>query len=98
MKFLGLALVHGGDYLKWADRHGLEPVGTQCSECGASLLTTIPFADYRFRGLATPNCVCGNKDTPYCFVAAKGSLFDQPAPKPRKKRRKLRLVHGKRKV
>lgn len=70
-------IVHGITAAQWAERHDLEPYTRSCSECGADCTTSIPFAVGQLRGLASPQCACGNERTPYCVVrdARYGDLF-----------------------
>ena len=71
--------VLGADPNEWAHRYGIEPFGGECSECGAPTYTDIPFTSVNgeLRGLLSPECRCGNKNTPYCLVAdpRHGDLF-----------------------
>lgn len=69
--------IHGVSLKAWSQRHDLEPYTRPCSECGAPLTTTVPFATGQMRGLLAPDCSCGNKNTPYCVVrdARYGDLF-----------------------
>lgn len=63
-------------------RHDLQPFTAPCSDCGTPLTTSIPFARGLLRGLRAPTCSCGNTRTPYCLVAASGSLADALASTP----------------
>jgi hypothetical protein len=88
-------LVLGADPVKWAKRWGIEPGSAPCYFCKAELTTSIPFAVDGLRGLVAPTCACGNKNTPYCVVAAKGGDILEalyPPSKPRRKRAKKRLL------
>jgi hypothetical protein len=64
-KFL---VVHGADPKRWCERHDLEFYTRPCSDCGAPCTTSVPFASGQFRGLLSPQCACGNKNTPFVFV------------------------------
>lgn len=93
----------GVDANAWAVRHGIEPFSHGCSDCGAPLRTSLPFAYRSLRGLVAPRCACGNERTPYCVVRVDGDLFtdsrgktssslaDRRSSGPR--HRLLRLVH-----
>lgn len=67
-------VLHNGDPERWARRHAIEPFSHPCSDCGAELMTTIPFmVRYsEMRGLVAQKCVCGNEGTPYCIVGIPG--------------------------
>lgn len=67
--------VLGGDPAKWANRYGIEPFTHPCRECGLYFTTSIPIARGTLRGLIAPVCECGNADTPYCVVSAKGDVL-----------------------
>lgn len=70
-------VIHGADPKEWAQRFDIEPFTRPCRVCGVALTTSIPFASGQFRGLMSPPCSCGNKNTPYCVVrdARFGDLF-----------------------
>lgn len=74
--------VHGTTAVEWSRRYGIEPLMSDCHECGATLTTSIPFASLcgELRGLMAPECDCGNSNTPYCLVRDPrfGDLFDGP--------------------
>jgi len=74
-KFL---IIHNADPKLWAIRYGLEPFEHPCSKCGKKMITSIPIAQGELRGLISPPCLCGNLDTPYCFVRdpKKGDFFN----------------------
>lgn len=71
-------LVYGVSAESWAQRHDLEQYTRPCSQCGAMLTTSIPFASGTLRGFTAPACTCGNENTPYVVVrqAGHGDLFD----------------------
>lgn len=60
--------VHNADWLAWSERHGIDPITTECRSCGNVLTTNIPIATKELRGLKTPICDCGNANLPFCFV------------------------------
>ena len=66
-------VVRGVSPERWAERYGMEPFDLACSECGAVMTTSIPFAFETLRGLLAPACACGNADTPYCVVREYGA-------------------------
>lgn len=70
-------ILYGVDPVRWARRWGLEPFTHPCSECGALLTTTLPFARDTLRGIIAPPCACGNTCTPYEVVRdpAHGDVF-----------------------
>lgn len=67
--------VHGVTTAEWCERWDLEPYTRECGECGRPCTTTEPFAVGELRGLASPPCECGNVNTPYCLVRARGDLL-----------------------
>ena len=69
----GFLVRYGGDPVRWARRHGIEPFSTACEACGSSKTTTIPIARGTQRGLLAPRCGCGDPSDTYCVVG----LFDQ---------------------
>ena len=74
--------VLGVDPRDWARRFGIEPFYAECCECGAPTVTTVPFTSINgeLRGLLSPECECGNQNTPYCMVTDRrfGDLFNLP--------------------
>lgn len=60
--------VHNADWLAWSERHGIDPMTTECKICRGQLTTNIPIVTNDLRGLKAPQCECGNDDTPFCFV------------------------------
>ncbi len=52
----------------WADRHGIEPMSSECSKCGEMLYTKIPIFYGKLRGLMSDPCKCGSEDVPYCYL------------------------------
>ena len=61
-------IVHGVTTEQWAKRYDIKPFEHPCDECGARLVTSLPFAVGQLRGLMAPACACGNAQTPYCLV------------------------------
>lgn len=76
MFLLERALRPAVDPATWAARYGIEPLRTECSECGAAKVTDIPIASGKLRGLAAKRCSCGSDSDSYCLVAVQGDLFD----------------------
>jgi hypothetical protein len=74
---------------QWTNRYGVEAFSHPCSECGAMLTTSLPFASGTVRGLVAPVCGCGNDCTPYVVLL---DDFARLAPLRRKQRRKARMV------
>ena len=69
--------IHNVDPQDWAKRYSLVPIEIPCRVCGEAMKTSQPIAIGDLRGLKAAVCVCGNEDTPYCFVMnpAKGDLI-----------------------
>ena len=69
---------HGITAEQWTKRYGVLPFSHPCSECNRMLTTTLPFTQGTLRGLAAPECECGNALTPYAMVRdpAVGDLLD----------------------
>ncbi len=63
-----LLSVFCADWSQFARRFGIEPFAAPCSVCGALIETSIPIARGTLRGLAAPDCICGNKSTHYALV------------------------------
>lgn len=68
-------LVLGADPKRWAARFGIRPFTHPCGRCGRMLTTSIPFACGTFRGLISPQCLCGNDRPPYGIVRRDGDLI-----------------------
>lgn len=72
-----LLACHGVNPERWADRWGIEPFTAACQDCGATTITSVPFACGELRGLMAPPCeACGNEVTPYCVVGARRDLLE----------------------
>lgn len=71
-------MIHGITAEAWATRYDIEPVTVPCPTCGAPKVTSLPFAQGQLRGLAAPDCACGDKGRTYCLVRdpKHGDLFD----------------------
>ena len=61
-------IAHGACPKSWAKKYDIEPFDLDCSKCGETMTTSLPFTVGQFRGLVAPQCYCGNEDTPYCIV------------------------------
>ena len=75
-------LVFGVSAAEWTRRYGVQPFEYPCYVCGRLLATSIPFAQGELRGLAAPQCACGDKQGPYAAVrdpALGDLLMDVPA-------------------
>lgn len=69
----GFLALLGGDPVRWARRHGIEPFTTPCDGCDSPKATTIPIARGTQRGLMAPRCGCGDPSDTYCLVG----VFDR---------------------
>lgn len=68
MNRAGFLRVLNQDPKRWSSRHGVEAFTIECRFCGVDMVTSIPFAYGKLRGLIAPVCECGNDDTPYAIV------------------------------
>ncbi len=90
----GYLRLYGVDPVAWVRRYDLLIDDWVCPECGAPVVPDLPIATATLRGIMS-RCSCGHEGTPYCVVAAPGTpdlLERREPPRPRRKRRRLRLV------
>ncbi len=56
------------DYLTWANKYDIRVESGECSKCGNSVITNLPFAFEGYRGLKSEDHGCGEKYTWKTFV------------------------------
>lgn len=62
----------------WTRRYGVLPFDGACQRCARPCTTSRPFACGEMRGLAAPDCICGETRMPYAVVRdpKHGDLLD----------------------